>query len=373
MAMNTYTKTLSELNAKNQSLKDELYKIEVGLGHKLIENENTEIDENLKSEYEVLKTNLDEKKQDLEILNNLETKIDDSEKEISEEKKKTHEAEKNLDSLLLELGTNLYSNYNKDFASVWGLHYDEINQLNQNIEDLTQQKETLKEEMEKQGFFTKLMTQTKVAGLNVSISSQNRKREDMLKRVAKLCFDNEVVTQENGGEVFVECSNLKVSIDDSNERIKFLQEEIVNARNKVGEMEKSHRLKQGIQDFSDSLDEVANKIGHSYGKFYVTRDAEILMDFPELFKVELNSVLEYKKQLKIVNREFDIVSLSGQIEAAEKTIKSKNDELDSNKKKIEDLQKINIEILKQIEEVEKAKIELIEKRSTLEAEAENDK
>lgn len=370
--MNTYTKTLSELNKQNQDLKLELYDLEKQIGHKLVTEENNGTEAELKTEYLSVSTLLNEKKSNLETLKTLENKIDESESEISQEKKNIQESEKNLDSLLLDLGTSIFENYNSDLASVFGVQYNEINQIISNIEDLQVQKETLKAEMEKQGFFSKLMTQTKIAGINMSISSQTKKKEDMLKKGAKICLDNEVVTQENGGEYFSECSNLKVAIESSNNRIKFLTEEISNAKSRISELEKESKLNQVIQETSNRLDGIANQIGHAFGKQYVTRDAEILLDFPKNFEEELKEVLRLKKELKIVNRNCEIVQLLGQIKSVEENIKSLNDDVEANKKKIDELKEKNKNLAKKISEAETAKTQLQEKKAALEEEAKAD-
>lgn len=370
--MNTYAKTLSELNKKNQELKLELYDLEKQIGHKLILEENNGTEAELKTEYLSVSTLVNEKKSDLETLKDLENKIDDSENEISQEKKNIQEADKKLDSLLLDLGTSIFENYNSDLASVFGVQYNEINQTKSNIEDLQAQKETLKVEMEKQGFFSKLMTQTKIAGINMSISSQSKKKEDMLKKGAKICLDNGVVTQENGGEYFSECSNLKVSIENSNNRIKFLTEEIATTKSRINDFEKESKLNQLIQENLNILDGIANQIGHAFGKQYVTRDAEILLDFPKNFEDDLKEVLRLKKELKIVNRNCEIVQLLGQIKSVEENIKSLNDDIEANKKKIDELKEKNKNLAKKITETETVKNQLEEKKAALEEEAKAD-
>ena len=122
---------------------------------KIIKDSNTTIEPELKSEYFSIQSDLEAKNKDLEISKELEKSIDDAEDEIATEKKSIAEAEKKLDSMLLDLGITLYGNYTSDLTSTFGIRYAEINQEIKNIEDINSQKEILKQEMEKQGFFSK--------------------------------------------------------------------------------------------------------------------------------------------------------------------------------------------------------------------------
>ena len=368
----SYTNELLELNKQNQELKSELYGIEVLIGHKIIKDSNTTIEPDLKSEYFSIQSDLEAKNKDLEVLKELEKSIEDAESEISTEKKSIAESEKNLDSKLLDLGISLYDNYTSDLTSTFGVHYGEINQEIKNIEDINIQKEILKQEMEKQGFFSKLMTQTKVAGLNMSLSSHTKKKEDALRKGAKVCLENGVITQETGGNSYIECANIKTSIETSSNRINLLTDEITKSKEKLNSMEKENKLKQQIEELSGKLNTVANQLGHAFDKQYVTRDAEILVDFPQGFEEDLNKVLDLKKQLKIVNRNCEIVQLSGQIEAAEKTVETIDGEISENKAKIAELTERNENLSKRLAEAEEARAILVEKRKTLEDEAKNE-
>ena len=370
--MSTYTNDLSELNKQNQELKSQLYDIEVQIGHKIIKDSNTTIEPDLKAEYIAIQSELETKNKDLEILKELEKTIYDAESEITTEKKSISESEKKLDSMLLDLGITLYGNYSSDLASSFGVQYAEISQEIKDIEDINIQKEILKQEMEKQGFFSKLMTQTKVAGLNMSLASHTKKKEDALRKGAKICLENGVITQENGGESYVECANVKTAIENSNNRINFLSEELTKSKEKLGSMEKENKLKQQIEEFATKLNDVANQLGHTFDKQYVTRDAEILVDFPQGFEDDLKKVLELKKQLKIVHRNCEIVQLSGQIESALKTIETISGEITENKNKIEELKERNKNLSKRLTEAEEAKTNLLEKRKVLEEEAKKD-
>lgn len=365
----SYTNELSELNKQNQELKSELYDIEVLIGHKIIKDSNTTIEPELKSEYFSIQSDLEAKNKDLEISKELEKSINDAEDEIATEKKSIAESEKKLDSMLLDLGITLYGNYTSDLTSTFGIHYAEINQEIKNIEDINIQKEILKQEMEKQGFFSKLMTQTKVAGLNMSLSSHTKKKEEALKKGAKVCLENGVITPETGGESYIECANIKTAIETSTKRISLLTDEISKSKEKLNSMEKENKLKQQIEELSGKLNSVANQLGHVFDKQYVTRDAEVLVEFPKGFEEELNKVLDLKKQLKIVNRKCEIVQLSGQIEAAEKNVETINEEISENKAKIAELSERNENLSKRLAEAEDAKKTLVEKRTVLEEEA----
>ena len=134
-------------------------------------------------------------------------------------------------------------------------------------------------------------------------------------------------------------------------------------------MEKENKLKQQIEELSGKLNSVANQLGHVFDKQYVTRDAEVLVEFPKGFEEELNKVLDLKKQLKIVNRNCEIVQLSGQIEAAEKNVETINEEISENKAKIAELSERNENLSKRLAEAEDAKKTLVEKRTVLEEEA----
>ena len=143
--MSTIVEDLAELNNKNQELKVELYEVEASLGHGIVDNPNVSVDEELKSEYFLIQNDLDRKNEALDLLHEIQKKIYDSEAEIAKEKKTVFESEKKLESLLVDLGTNLYNNYDSNLASTFGIHYAEANQEIKEIEDLNAQKEILKQ------------------------------------------------------------------------------------------------------------------------------------------------------------------------------------------------------------------------------------
>ena len=120
------------------------------------------------------------------------------------------------------------------------------------------------------------------------------------------------------------------------------------------------------------LKEIASQIGHTYAKQYVTRDAEILVDFPEENKAALEKVLKIKSDLKIVHRNCEILQLSGKIEAAEKDIEHISAEIKENKTKIEEIKEKNKNLAKNLTEVEETMASLKEKRAALEEEAKQD-
>jgi len=370
--MSTIVEDLAELNNKNQELKFELYEVEASLGHGIVDNPNVSVDEELKSEYFLIQNDLDRKNEALDLLHEIQKKIYDSEAEIAKEKKTVFESEKKLESLLVDLGANLYNNYDSNLASTFGIHYAEANQEIKEIEDLNAQKEILKQEMENQGFFSKLMTQTKVAGINMSLASHSKKKEEALRKGAKICLDNEVITKENGGEIYGDCVNLKNIVEGGNNRIKLLTEEISGSKEKLLEIENEKKLDQQITDLIKKLKDIASQIGHTYAKQYVTRDAEILVDFPEENKAALEKVLKIKSDLKIVHRNCEILQLSGKIEAAEKDIEHISAEIKENKTKIEEIKEKNKNLAKNLTEVEETMASLKEKRAALEEEAKQD-
>ena len=370
--MNNYTSELSELNKQNQELKNALYDVEVRIGHNLVKNSNSTIEADLKSKYLSIQNDLETATKDLETLKELEKAINEAEAEIASERKNISELEKKLDSKFLDLGNTLYEHYDSSLASNFGVQYAEISEEIKTIEDINIQKEILKQEMEKQGFFTKLMTQTKIAGLNMSVSSHTKKKEDALKKGAKICFENGVITAENGGDIYLECSNYKTLIENSTSRIAFLSDDLAKSKEKLSSMDKEKKIQQRIDDFTTDLNDTANQLGHIFDKQYVTRDAEILAEFPEGFESDLKEVLELKKQLKIVHRNCEIVQLSGQIEAAEKSMESISDEMAENEAKIKELTERNENLSSRLSEAETAKLALIEKRAALEEEAKKD-
>jgi hypothetical protein len=85
--MESYSKSLSELNKKNQELKSKLYDVEVKLGHNVAEKSDIPTESELKSEYINIKSSLEEKNKVLNELNQLKNLIADSKNEIAKEKK----------------------------------------------------------------------------------------------------------------------------------------------------------------------------------------------------------------------------------------------------------------------------------------------
>ena len=266
----------------------------------------------------------------------------------------------------------IFENYTSDLAASFGIQFAEINQEINTIEEMNLQKEALKVEMEKQGFFSKLMTQTKIAGLNLSINSHIKKKEEALRRGAKICLDNDVVTKEIGGAPYEEAVSLKKSMEASTNRVKLLEEDLVHSEKKLDGIEKEDKLQDAIEKTNQELDNKANQIGHSFAKQYVTRDAEILVAFPADFDDELKVILELRGELKSVHIKSEIVQLSSQIDVALSTIEKMNKEVKENKTKIEELKERNKKLSETIKEAETAKIQLEEKKEALEAESKID-
>lgn len=372
MDMSNYAKELEELTKEKNTLDAKLSREEIDVGHEIFKSSESSIKTEDNAEYTKIQSDLATKQFELEELLKLEKDISDSENEISQEKKSIIESEKKLDSLLLDLGTALYNNYNSDLASSFGVQYAEISQENKVMEEISLQREALKDELEKQGFFSKLMTQTKIAGLNMSISSHSKKKEESLRKGAKICLENGAVTQENGGNAYIDCANLKTSIESSNNRITLLNEELAKNKQKLISLEKESKINQQIKVLESNLDEVANKIGHAYVEKYISFDGKKMLNFPPEFEGKLNTILEIKKQQAEVSKQYDILKLSEQIDSVQKVIDNICDEIKGNKEKIDNLKEKNKTLQKQVTDTEKEKEDLIAKKSYLEAEVRKD-
>ena len=78
-------------------------------------------------------------------------------------------------------------------------------------------------------------------------------------------------------------------------------------------MEKENKLKQQIEELSGKLNSVANQLGHVFDKQYVTRDAEVLVEFPKGFEEELSEkLLPYRGSLCMASAGTGTSSLGSQ-------------------------------------------------------------
>ena len=114
--MSNYAKELEELTKEKNTLDAKLSREEIDVGHEIFKSSESSIKTEDNAEYTKIQSDLSTKQFELEELLKLEKDISDSENEISQEKKSIIESEKKLDSLLLDLGTALYNNYNSDLA-----------------------------------------------------------------------------------------------------------------------------------------------------------------------------------------------------------------------------------------------------------------
>ena len=374
--MTSYLRILRSFERKNEDLKNELAAAETELGYQLLKS-NFEPANTFRQSYVIMKDELNMLSDKCAEIDKLESQRSLFKKKLYDEKKKLPELEEKIKKTYLQLGTFLYENYSQKYASCFGSFYQEIHTLKQDVDSLSSRKNnSYSETEESSGFFAKLMNRVKSMPASMGLSAARKKLDELYEKAGESAFEK--LSFSDGMKDFSEtdeiavfisaCKEVSVEKTSVEKRIASYTEDYTQAEQNLREKEKKSQLLQDIKQKQFELDNLALNAGHPFAKQYVTRDAEILAEFPPAFTGVLGKILFLRKELSSLARRTDLVRISEQLEAAEATVAEIKKEISSNEQDIQRLQSRNAELSRRIEDAAAACNALMQHRALLELE-----
>ena len=374
--MTSYLRILRSFERKNEDLKNELAAAETELGYQLLKS-NFEPANTFKQSYVIMKDELNMLSDKCAEIDKLESLRSLFKKKLYDEKKKLPELEEKIKKTYLQLGTFLYENYSQKYASCFGSFYQEIHTLKQEVESLSSRKNnSFSEPDETSGFFAKLMNRVKAMPASMGLSAAKKKLDDLYVKAGEVAYEK--LSASGGMKDFSETDEITVLISACKEasvekaavekRLAAYSEDYTQTEQSLREKEKKSQLMQDIKQKQFELDNLALSAGHPFAKQYVTRDAEILAEFPPAFTGVLGKILFLRKELSSLARRTDLVRISEQLEAAEATVTEIKKEISNNEQDIQRLQSRNAELSRRIEDAAAACNALMQHRALLELE-----
>ena len=375
-------KQLSELKQICTEQKKKAQNIQSEIGFSLLSQNDSSILEDDLNKY---KFSLEKSKENDLLAEKAKAKsleIENVQEEISITKKQLDELKNKQDIACLELGQVLYSNYRDSYAEFFKQYYDEIVELDKRIENLENQSEVLKNQIETQGFFGKLVNQVKLTSSTTSVNSVKKKKDSVMQKAGssvvsagKMDF---IRSQEN-----IEYSIL--SVLDNIQNLKYESDAILQKQQELTVTEKTLKdefeqiaigsnLKSKLSHIEKSNSElqqertkIALKVGTEFSNKYVSEKAEkfegfdsVQQSYPAL--VELldcfNAIVKAELQLELYQIETDIESCVSRIYNMQQSIIS-------NENKIESLKENNTQLAQKITTEGELKDSLLVKKSEL--------
>ncbi len=366
--MNADSKILSELNKQNDSLKTKLSEVEQKIGLQLLSGTEFHASEELAQQYAQFIAEKDSLQKNLEATELLEQNIAEKTKEIKALTLAIAGTKKREKEAYRKLGNYLYDNYTQVLAVAFGPSYAEAATLKNTISQLKNQQDTVEETMEHQNFLSRMVSQVKKQTLNTNIAMTSRKLDSLLESSAKSAFETDSISAETGGQPYEECVAIK------NERASFLnnlsqlEAQKASLSEELKARDKKSSVNAKIADTAQSMTKVETAAGHDFVKNYITRDAEILTDFPADYADLFAQVLELKKELTQTNLRIDICNFEQDLKNIRKNIDSMNKETETNKENIARLNARNTALAAEILNAQAKYDEVLQKKADTEAE-----
>lgn len=346
--MSPYSKNISVLNQKNDSLKKELSSVETQLGFLYLDD--AACPEESVSRYNELKTEFQHLMGTLTEIKNLETKKKDLSADIQNMKTEIAGLVAKESSLMMTLGIALYGQSNAASVPSFSKAYEEATGFAEKITALKTQAEQMTESLELQNVFSRVVTKVKINSISMSINSQQKKLDAALVAGAKAVVEAQDLDETLKCPAYETCLSFRNEWNKARINLEALQDELQNVDVTLADYGKKLLVQEKADAKNSEIDAFAFQVGHSFDKKYITRDGEKLTDFPEQYSEGLSRVLSLRGELASVNRRLDILHYSEQIDAACHAREIMEKEVLANNEKIKKIQSHNAELQLRMDE-----------------------
>lgn len=364
--MSVYSKTIHILEQKNESLKKALAAEETRIGFLCLDDKSCSEEDSAR--YDALKADFQQLMMTLSEIKSLEAKKKDLTDDIQNVKTDLASFVTKESGLLLTLGIALYGQSGAADVPSFAKYYEEASAYAEKITSLKTQSEQMTESLELQNVFSRVVTKVKINTLSISINTQQKKLDAALVAGAKALVEAQDLDESLKCPAYETCIAFKNDWNKVRIRLEALQDELQNVDVTLTDYGRKALIQEKANGKNSEIEAFAQQIGHAFDKKYVTRDGEMLTEFPPKYKDGLSNVLELRESLASVNRRIDILKYSEQIEAAVRSGEAMKKEMAANEEKIGKLQSRNAELDQLLEKNDAAEEELTSHRSAVEKE-----
>ncbi|MBQ0165550.1 MAG: hypothetical protein KBT02_00395 [Treponema sp.] len=364
--MSAYSKTIHILDQKNTSLKKELASEETQIG--FIYLDDTVCTEEDKKHYEELKADFQHLMANLAEIKSLETKKKELSADIQNVKAELAGLVTKESGLMLTLGIALYGQSGAASVPSFSKAYEEASSYADKVTSLKTQCEQMTESLELQNVFSRVVSKMKINSLSMSINSQQKKLDSALVAGAKAVVDSQDLPDELKCPAYETCVAFKNDWNKKRIELEALQDEFQNVEVTLADFGKKTLVQEKADAKNAEIETFALQAGHLFDKKYITRDGEMLTEFPAKYAEPLAKVLSLRTELASVNRRIDILQYSEQIDAAEDTEDSLKKEVAANEERIRKLEAENDSLKQRIRENAAAAEDLRTHRGAVEKE-----
>lgn len=364
--MPAYTKTIHSLEQKNNSLKKELEAEETKIGFLYLDDDACPQEE--KARYSELKAEFQRLMGTIAEITALETKKKDLSADIDKVKAGLAGLVAKESGLMLTLGIALYGQSGASSVPSFSSFYEEASRYADKIAALKTQSEQMTEALELQNVFNRLVSKVKINSLSVSINGQQKKLDAALVAGAKAVVEAQDLDESLKCPAYETCIAFRNDWNKERIQLEALQDEFQNVEITLSDLGRKSLVQDKADAKNAEMEAFAFQTGHAFDKKYVTRDAEVLADFPSKYEAGLKNVLALRADLASVNRRLDILRYSEQIDAADRACDSMKKEVASNEERIQKLQEQNAELSRRIDETAAAAESLRAHREAVEKE-----
>lgn len=376
-------KTLSELMKKKTFLTSETLVLETLLGHSIIKNTTTSVSQetqNLYQEYDEKKGEIKENILHIQALVSEKTKVYHS---IAETKDRISSLTGQWSVWYKTLGQVLYAHYGSQYSDIFGVFYSDAAVQEHRIKDAEKAVEDLKVEMEKQGFFTRLVSQVKYISANNTVSSYRLRRDSILEKGGKAVFESgklsELLSKDLVNPVieraYQSCLSLQSDIATEEKKVVELTDQESSLQIQLSSLGATGNGEKRIADLEDEKeklqkeqDSIAQVQGHDFSVLYVTKEGDTITDFPVEYKELLVEIQRKRQELVSISRRIKMLELEAEISSLVTKINQYENTIAGNEKKIEQYTNQNKDLHIKIEESLNEKHALLATKTKLELE-----
>lgn len=373
-------KTAAALDAQHKEVVGNLQNYESTIGRQLLSAATAEANQVEEfNDYTAQKQALNRQIGQIEeIVQKLKESVDSTE----EQKKQLAELEQINGNRLETLGSELYNACRTYVPPEFAEAKDEADTLTESINGYKKKADDIKLELERATILQKIPLQIKLGSINNSLAMQQKKLTGVLKNgagkvvaqgkdaIAQMPAPDTLLAAFAAGiSVAEEISQKKAALAATNEESIALRTSLVALSvNDSNGKRRIAQIKEEIAGLENAQKKLCQKVGQNYVNLYCTMDGETILQCEGIGETEMPHIVEQRKKLKSINRRYEILQLTSEIEEADRKINQFKKEAEDIAQKIAALQEKAKTVDEKIAAANSAKEVLLGKRAMVESE-----
>lgn len=301
-----------------------------------------------------------------------------------------HDEKARLTRLLEDLGRSFYGYYTKNDVRVFGETYDKATVEGNTLITLEEKQDVLQKQLLESGFFGKIVTQLRMAGLSSSIRQQKTRvmrifsdgAEKLLSdgslesRILEGEFDNQFAkTYTDVKESRTALTEIKKRADSHEADLGAIADVLTGFGAGSNPFKRMDALRFAVKEADKRIDSLILLSAREYSDKFLDEDGLSLLGdtgdghtFSDMgtYAYQLEQIALLRSEISVIRRKIELLETAFKIEAIEKIIVAHEHTIAENERKIKNFQAMSETLKKNIAESNEEKTRLAERKETIE-------